>query len=154
MTHTLSRALGAAALAASLATAGTAVAAPAPAERPVELRTDDTPRYRMVATAGDDGSPSLAGSSRRHIFSEVVWRDGKLLLRGDVEDYFRRSVKVQRRGCESCTWRRFDTVTTGRRGRFRSAIRAPEDGSTFWRAKVAASDGYARSYSATWETYY
>ena len=154
MTHTLSRALGAAALAASLATAGAAVAAAAPAERPVGLRTD-TPSYRLVPTSDDDGPPpSLAGPSRRHIFSEVVWRDGELLLRGDVEDYFRRSVRVQRRGCESCTWRRFDTVNTGRRGWFRAAIRAPKNGSTFWRAKVAASDGYGRSFSATWETYY
>jgi hypothetical protein len=152
MTHTLSRVLGAAALAASLATAGTAGAAQQ--HRPLDTRTDPTPSYRMVEPTSDEAPPSLAGPSRRAIFSEVVWRDSRLYLRGDVESWFRRDVTVQRRGCDACKWRRYDVVSTGRRGWFRSVINAPQDGSTFWRAKVRAADGYARSYSATWETYY
>jgi hypothetical protein len=152
MANRMARALGAAALAASLATAGTAVAAPS-TERPEESRTGRAPDYRLAVTASGS-PPALAGPARRHIHSEVVWRNGRLYLRGDVEDYYRQKVRVQRSGCESCRWRRFDVVRTGRRGWFRSVIRAPRSGSTFWRAKVGASDGYGRSYSATWETYY
>ena len=152
MIQTLSRVLGAAALAASLATAAPASAAQQ--HRPLDIRTDPTPDYRMVEPVGDEAPPSIAAPSRRSIFSEVVRRDGRLYLRGDVESWSRRDVTVQRRGCDSCTWRRYDVVSTGRRGWFKSAINAPQEGSTFWRAKVRAADGYARSYSATWETYY
>ena len=147
MTHTLSRALGAAALAATLATTGSAGAA----ERPSANPTDDAPAYRLAQRA-DDFPPSIAPT--RSITSEVVRRDGRLYLRGDVESYFGRQVVVQRRRCETCRWRAHETVRTGRKGRFRSVIWAPESGSRFWRAKVAASNGYGRSYSATWETYY
>ena len=154
MPHTWARALGGAALAASLTMTGAAVAAPSPAERVLESRTDSTPSYRLAVPSGEPGPPTLAGPSRRDIFSEVVWRDQKLYLRGDVEDYFRRTVTVQRSACDTCRWRRHDVVNTGRRGWFKAVIRAPKNGSTFWRAKVSASDGYGRSYSATWETYY
>ncbi len=152
MAHTLSRVLGAAALAASLATAGTASATQQ--HRMLDTRTDPTPDFRMVEPTGDEPPPSLAGPSRRPIYSEVVTRDGRLYLRGDVESWFRRDVTVQRRGCDACKWRRHDVVSTGRRGWFRSAINAPQQGSTYWRAKVRAADGYARSFSATWETFY
>ena len=152
MTHTLARVLGAAALAASLATAGTAGAAQQ--QGPLGSRTEPTPTFRMVEPTGDEPPPSLAGPSRRAIFSEVVRRDGRLYLRGDVESWSRRAVTIQRRGCDSCKWRRHDVVSTGRRGWFRDGINAPQQGSTFWRAKVRAADGYARSFSMTWETYY
>ena len=147
MTHTLSRALGAAALAVALATSGAAVAAADPAQG----TTTDAPGYRRTGPA-DDLPPTIA--PRRWITSEVVWRDGRLYLRGDVEDYFGRQVTVQRQRCDTCRWRQHDVVHTGRKGWFRSVIRAPRRGSTFWRATVAPSDGYTRSYSATWETYY
>ena len=147
MTHHLSRALWAAALAASLATAGPAAAA----ERPAASRTDPAPTFRAVAGAED---PTALASPRRSIYSEVDWRRGRLWLRGDVESYVGGEVLVQRKSCESCTWRPHDVVRTGRKGWFRSVIGAPRKGSTFWRARVAASDGYSRSFSATWETYY
>ena len=151
MTPSLSRVLGAAALVATLATAGTATADEAdPGSRP-----DPRPGYRLAAPSGEEPPPlSLVGPVRRQIRSQVVWRDGRLWLRGDVEAWPRRAVQVQRTACESCTWRRHELVWTGRKGGFRSAISAPRTGSTFWRAKVRAADGYARSYSATWETYY
>ena len=152
MTHTLSRALGAAALAASLATAGSAGAAEGGADRPAWHRADDAPRHRMAEPAGDP-APALA-ASRRSIYSEVAWRNDRLYLRGDVEAYSGREVLVQRKACSSCRWRAHDVVTTGKKGWFRSVIGAPRHGSTFWRARVAASDGYLRSFSATWETYY
>ena len=89
-----------------------------------------------------------------HDHSEVVDRDSGLFLRGDVEDYRRGLVVVQRKKCNDCEWRRHEVVRTGERGRFRSRIGAPRRGSAYWRAKVSASDGYAVSCSATWETYY
>jgi hypothetical protein len=151
MTHRLSRVLGAAALAATLATAGatTAVRAdPGP-------RDDRGPSYRQAA-APDTPPPPLAllGPAHRRVHSEVVWRSGRLYLRGDVEAWSVRPVQVQRKSCDTCLWRRHAVVWTGRKGGFRSAISAPKRGSTFWRARVRASGGYARSFSATWETYY
>ena len=147
MTRTLSRALGATALAVALATSGAAVAA----DDPAETTPTDAPSYRRSAPP-DALPPTIAPT--RWIKSDVVWRDGRLWLRGDVEDYFGRQVAVQRRRCDSCRWRQHDVVHTGRKGWFRSAIRAPRRGSIWWRATVDASDGYTRSYSATWETYY
>jgi hypothetical protein len=151
VTHTLSRVLGAAALAASLATAG---AADASERQSAEIRTEPRPTYRMVEPADEPAPPALVARSPRHIESQVVTRRGKLVLRGDVESYYGRNVVVQRSHCDSCRWRRYDRVKTNYRGWFRSVIKAPRNGSTLWRAKVRAYGGYARSYSATWETYY
>jgi len=150
MTHTLVSALGAAALTASLAIAAPSVAA----ERPIgDVGHDAVPSSRAVDTVGPT-SLTMLGPPRRSIYSAVVWRAGRLSLRGDVEDYSSREVLVQRKACEACSWRRFDLARTGKRGWFRSRIGAPARGSTWWRARVAASGGYAKSYSATWETYY
>lgn len=148
MSHPLSRVLGAAALAATLAIAGAASATEA------DTRPRTGPAYRMAAPAGEPPPLAMVGPARREIHSRVVWRAGRLSLRGDVESWSVRQVRVQRKSCESCSWRRHEIVRTGRRGGFRSAISAPRRGSTFWRAKVRAADGYARSFSATWETYY
>jgi len=151
MTHTLSRVLGAAALTVALATTGSAGAAE---DRPVPT-APSTPTVRLAAPAegAESGSPALTAAPRR-IVSSVVRRQGRLYLRGDVEAYFGRRVVVQRKGCELCSWRRHDVTRTGKRGWFRSAIRTPKEGSAFWRARVAPSDGYARSFSAVWETYF
>jgi len=155
MTHVVSRALGAAALAATLVTAGTAGAAPQAPERPVPgWSSPGPPTYRMVDPGTQPTAPPSIAAPRRTITSDVVWRRGKLYLRGDVESYSNRVVAVQKRRCDSCRWRRHELTRTGKWGRFRSAINAPKQGSTFWRAKVAPSDGYARSFSAVWETYY
>ncbi len=156
MYPTLSRVLGGVALAASLATMGVAEAAAPGDPRPLETRTADTPAWRMVEPDDADGDapPSIAPNPRRQIFSEVVYSRGRLYLRGDVENYFGREVKVQRRLCDACRWRRFDVTRTGKRGWFRAVINAPRSGSTYWRAKVAPSDGYSRSFSATWETHF
>ena len=150
MTRTLASALAAAALTASLAIAAPSAAAP-PAG---DVRADAPPSHRLVQSADPGQLLAVAATSRRSIFSEVVWRDGRLSLRGRVEDYSRREVSVQRKACEACHWRRFDVTRTGKRGWFGSRIGAPSSGSTFWRARVAASDGYARSFSATWETFF
>jgi len=147
MTRTLSRALGAAALALALATPGPAGAADDRAQVPAR----DAPSYRQVGPVAA-APPTIAPT--RWIKSSVVRRDGRLWLRGDVEDYTGRQVAVQRQRCGTCRWRLHDVVRTGRKGWFRSAIRAPRRGSTFWRAKVEPSNGYTRSYSAIWETYY
>ena len=134
-----------------LAAAPLALAAPSQA-----LAADDerrlVPRFAMVADPPPP--PAFAGPQRRTIHSEVVERAGRLFLRGDVEDYRRGLVIVQRKKCYDCDWERHEVVRTGDRGRFRSQIGAPKRGSAYWRAKVSASDGYERSYSATWETYY
>ena len=147
MTRTLARALGAAALAVSLTTAGSTGAVGVPAG----TGAGDAPSYRAVGPVGEP-LPTIAPT--RSIRSQVVWRNGRLYLRGHVEDYSGRQVAVQRQRCETCRWRPHDVVRTGRRGWFRSTISAPRRGSTFWRATVEASGGYTRSYSATWETYY
>ena len=156
MTRSLASALAAAALTASLAIAAPSGAAEPPAgtEPQVgDVRPDTPPGHRVVLSAGPE-LLALAAASRRSIFSAVVWRDGRLSLRGRVEDYSGRAVSVQRKACEACSWHRFDVTRTGKRGWFGSRIGAPSTGSTFWRARVAASDGYARSFSATWETFH
>jgi hypothetical protein len=146
MTHTWVSALGAVTLVASLA-----LATPSPAAEP-RLADDAMPISRMAAAAP---TPLKAlGPPRRSVYSKVVWRDGHLSLRGNVEDYPSRVVLVQRKACGGCSWRGFDLARTGKSSWFRSTISAPAIGSTWWRARVAASDGYATSYSATWETYY
>ena len=132
-----------------LAAAPLALAAPSQAAAADERRP--APRFAMV---GEPPPPTLVGTRRRTVHSEVIGRDGKTFFRGDVEAYRRGLVIVQRKKCYDCTWERHDMVRTGERGRFRSRIEAPKRGSAYWRAKVPASDGYERSYSATWETYY
>jgi hypothetical protein len=110
------------------------------------------PRFAMVTP--ETPPPTLVGPQRRTIHSRVVGRGERLVLRGDVEGYSRRRVIVQRKKCHDCGWQRHEVVLTGDHGWFRSRIGAPKQGSTYWRAKVPASNGYVRSYSATWETYY
>ena len=145
MYRSAARALGVLLAAAPLALAVPAAAAPADdARRPA-------PRVAMV---GDPPPPALTALQVRTIHSKVVSRDGRLILRGDVEKYSRGRVIIQRKKCYDCSWERHEVVRSGVRGRFHSQIGARKRGSTYWRAKVPASDGYARSYSATWETYY
>ena len=134
-----------------LAAASLALAAPAEAARVAEERRP-APRFERLAESPPPST--LAAPRRRTVHSEVLESNGKLFLRGDVERYRRGLVIVQHKKCYDCRWERHEVVRTGERGRFRSQIRAPKRGSAYWRAKVPASDGYARSYSATWETYY
>jgi hypothetical protein len=134
-----------------VAAAPLAMAAPSQA---VPAGGDGQPVPRFAMVEEPPPPPTLTVSRRRTVHSEVVARDGKLFLRGDVEDYRRGLVIVQRKKCYDRAWQRHEVVRTGERGRFRSRIGAPKRGSAYWRAKVPASDGYARSYSATWQTYY
>ena len=147
MSHIVSGTLGALALATALAVAAPALAADHGRAGPGQ------PRFALAAPTPPP-PPAFAGPSRRTVHSLVISRHGKLYLRGDVERYSFRSVVVQRKRCQTCAWERHEVVTTGRRGWFRSLIGAPRRGSAFWRAKVRASDGYQRSFSATWQTYY
>lgn len=150
--HAVTRVLGAVALAWTLSVTG---AAGAYEGQGVGGRggppSDIAPQYRAVPS---EQPPVLTLTLHRPITTEVVVRDDRLILRGHVEDWTRGKVVVQRSACSSCRWRSHDVTRTGSRNRFRSQISAPRRGSTFWRARVAAADGYARSYSATWETYY
>ena len=148
MSHIVPGTLGALALVASLA-----VAAPAPAADHGRAGPGQ-PRFARAAEPPPPPPPTFAGPSRRTVHSQVISRHGKLHLRGDVERYSFRPVVVQRKRCPTCAWERHEVVTTGKRGWFRSLIGAPRRGSAFWRAKVPASDGYVRSFSATWQTYY
>ena len=132
------------------AVAGPAVARPAVAD---DRRTPTVIMHHPRVTPQGPTDLVLA-LARRTIYSEVVVRDDRLVFRGDVERYFNRRVYIQRKGCVGCDWRRYDVVTTNDRGWFRSEIGAPKRGSAYWRAKVPASDGYARSYSAVWQTHY
>lgn len=150
VTHRLSRVLGVVALAATLATTSTATAG----EGGLGSRRDADPRFRMVAPPDDPPPVGLVGPVRRQVESQVVWRAGRLHLRGDVHAWSFRPVLVQRKSCQACAWRRHEVTWTGRKGAFRSVIGAPRRGSTFWRARVRAADGYAPSFSATWETHY
>lgn len=150
MTHTLSRALGAAVLAGSLAMAGAAAAAE---PGPGGTGSDGGPGFRPAASSPGDAPPPGIASSHRSITSKVTVNGDRLHLRGGVESYAGRRVVVMRRGCESCRWRLHDGVRTNRKEHFRSRIAAPHRGSTFWRAKVEASGGFSRSFSATWETF-
>ena len=118
-----------------------------------ELRHELEPRYRMSEPAPVP-PPTVVPTPHRRVTSEVVWRSGQLYLRGDVEDYSRGLVLVQRKRCEGCDWKRHEVVTSGRYGWFRSRISAPAKGSDWWRVRVRASAGYVTSYSAVWETYY
>lgn len=148
MTHTLSRVLGAAALALSLAGSLATTATAADDGRAPQ------PRFRMAAPMADPPPTALVVARTRRIHSNVVWRSGRLYLRGDVQSWSGRPVRIQRKECETCSWHRHETTRTGAKGWFRSRITAPRQGSTFWRAKVRAADGYSRSYSAVWETYF
>jgi hypothetical protein len=118
-----------------------------------ELRHELEPRFRMSEPAPVTPPLGLAPPSRR-ITSEVVLRSGRLYLRGDVDDYSRRLLLVQRKRCGGCAWKRHEVVATGRSGWFRARIHVPAEGSDWWRVRVRASDGYVTSYSAVWETYY
>jgi hypothetical protein len=129
------------------------VSAGVPGSAVADERERPAPSYRMVEEA-PTGPPLFLGPARRTIFSDVVVKSGRPVLRGDVSDYRFGEVVVQRKACDTCSWRRHEKVVTGGRGWFRSTISAPRTGSTFWRAKVAPSDGYERSFSAVWETYY
>ena len=87
------------------------------ADDPAATATGDAPGYRMVGTASATLPPTIAPT--RWITSEVVWRDGRLYLRGDVEAYSGRQVVVQRQRCETCRWRR--TTSSAPAGRAGSA---------------------------------
>ena len=146
MFRMLTASLAAALAAVLLVPAGAAQA------RDGELRHELEPRFRMSEPA--PSSPPLGLAPARRVDSEVVWRSGRLYLRGDVADYSRGVVMVQRKRCEGCGWKRHEVVTTGRYGWFRSRISAPAKGSDWWRVRVRASGRYVTSYSAVWETYY
>ena len=138
--------------AAATATLVASLAVASPAQAAGDARPSPTHPRATIAEAAP--LPAITALSQREVLSRVVVRDGGLSLRGHVEDYRHGRVVIQRKACTSCSWKRKDVVLTSTRGRFHSRITAPPQGSDFWRAKVPASDGYARSFSAVWETYY
>lgn len=103
-----------------------------------------TPR----ATAGAAELPT------RDLHDTIVRTGGKLIFKGRV-DPGHGPVVIQKKRCRTCAWRRYDVVrTTGDAHYWRVRIYAPRHGHWFWRGYVEAYDGYARSWTGVWRTYY
>lgn len=136
-----------------------AVLAEAPDERSFEfpdLVARQNATYRLRYTGGTSTDlttqrPSEASAdvrvARRLPHRGVEPREGVFRLEGRVRpDWRRKPVLIQRKACRTCAWKRWDTVTTDRKGRFSVRIRARRTaGTVVYRPVVRRTADYVRT---------
>jgi hypothetical protein len=121
--------------------------------------------FRVVYTGGsfDNGSVHNFSATQkdrpikvgRNPAGKVVKSSGRLYFRGNVDPGFaQRWVTIQKKTCQSCSWRTFASVKTNSNGGYSTRVSAPRTGRWYWRSYVPGTDPtFAGSYSSVWFTF-
>lgn len=118
--------------------------------------------YRVIFTGGAVGDHNFTASQKdraikvgRNPAGKVVKSSGRLYFRGNVDPgYAQRWVTIQKKTCQSCSWRTYTQLKTNSNGGYSTRVSAPRTGRWYWRSYVpGTTPTFASSYSSVWFTF-
>ena len=109
--------------------------------------------YRVLYSGSGDYAPSAAGVSsqvqRKLEFDDVAGRG--VILGGKVSPKYKGKVVIFKQ--QGKKWKKFKTVKTNRKGKFRTPLPAPRSGRYYFKMEIPASRAFAKTQSGRFATY-
>ncbi|MGB0102160.1 MAG: hypothetical protein WBP61_17915 [Nocardioides sp.] len=109
--------------------------------------------YRVLYSGSGDYSPSTAGATSKVQRKIEIKNAGtrKVILSGKVSPKYKGKVAIFKKNGKK--WKKFKTVRTNKKSKFRTPLPAPRKGKYFWNVKIGGSKKFAPSQTGKFYTY-
>ncbi|GAA4381480.1 hypothetical protein [Nocardioides caricicola] len=109
--------------------------------------------YRVLYSGSGDYAPSSAGVSsqvqRKLDYSNVGGRT--VVLAGKVSPKYKGKIAIFKQ--QGKKWKKFKTIKSNRKGKFRTPLPAPRSGRYYFKIEIPASRAFAKTQSGKFYTY-